>query len=119
MELWMVASVLFGSAVLVFIYSFTQKQEKEQAYKELEDFSLTVTRTVYDLSERVKTLETELQVDDQEDDLHKQVTQLNKDNIITLFTKGFSTETISKQLRIASASVQEIIDSYIEEGIRA
>ncbi|MFO8069519.1 MAG: hypothetical protein R6U02_06050 [Alkalibacterium sp.] len=119
MELWIVASVLFGSAVLVFGYSFTQKQEKEQAYKELEYFSLEVTKTVYDLNERVKTLESELQVADQKLDFPMQVTQLNKDNIVTLFTKGVSTEIISRQLRIASASVQEIIDSYIEEGIRS
>lgn len=115
----MVASVLFGLAVLVFIYSFTQKQEKEQAYKELEDFSLAVTKTVYDLNERVKTLESELKVENPELDLPKQVSQLNKDNIITLFTKGFSTETISEQLSVASTSVQEIIDTYVEEGIRA
>lgn len=119
MELWMAAGILLGLAALVFLYSFTQKQEKEQAYKELEDFSLSVTKTVYDLNERVKLLENELEIDKQIHSFPKQVTELNKDNIITLFTKGYSTEIISEQLSIASTSVQEVIDSYVEEGITA
>lgn len=119
MELWMAAGILFALSVFLFIYSFTQKQEKELAYKELEEFSLTVTRSVYDLNKRVKALEAELGRETLENMLPQRVTQLNKDNIITMFTKGYPTEAISQQLNIASASVQEIIDAYVEEGIRA
>ena len=118
MELGMIAAILFGSAALVYLYSFTQKEEKEQAYIELEEFSLAVTQSVFELNERVKTLESEHEIDAEVKTLQKQVTQLNKDNIITLFTKGFTTETISGQLGIASTSVQEIVDAYVEEGIR-
>ncbi|SFC53290.1 hypothetical protein SAMN04488102_10965 [Alkalibacterium subtropicum] len=119
MELWMAAGILFVLSVFVFVYSFTQKQEKELAYKELEEFSLTVTRSMYDLNKRVKALEAELGIESLEYDLPQRVTQLNSDNIITMFTKGYPTEAISQQLNVASASVQEIIDAYIEEGIRA
>ncbi|WP_368646333.1 helix-turn-helix domain-containing protein [Alkalibacterium putridalgicola] len=119
MELWMAAGILLALSVLLFIYSFTQKQEKEQAYKELEEFSLTVTRSMYDLNKRVKALESELGIESLEHMLPQRVTQLNKDNIITMFTKGYPTEAISQQLNIASTSVQEIIDAYVEEGIRA
>ncbi|MDZ7835859.1 MAG: hypothetical protein U5K84_11585 [Alkalibacterium sp.] len=88
MELGMIAAILFGSAALVYLYSFTQKEEKEQAYIELEEFSLAVTQSVFELNERVKTLESEHEIDAEVKTLQKQVTQLNKDNIITLFTKG-------------------------------
>lgn len=119
MELWMAAIILLALSVSMFIYSLTQKQEKERAYKELEDFSLDVTKSVFDLNERVKSMEAKLNIKNEEKLLSQQVTQLNKDNIITLFTEGCSTTLISEQLNIASASVQEIIDAYVEEGIRA
>lgn len=119
MELWMAAAVLFGLAVLVFAYSFTLEDKKTPAYKELEVFSLTVTRSMYDLNKRVKVLEAENGIESVEHMLPQRVTQLNKDNIITMFTKGYPTEAISRQLNIASTSVQEIIDTYVEEGIRA
>lgn len=118
MELWMAAAVLFGMAIIVFVYSFTQKKEKEPTYKELEEFSLTVTRSMYDLNKRVKVLEAEHGIESLEHMLPQRVTQLNKDNIITMFTKGYPTEAISGQLNIASTSVQEVIDAYVEEDVR-
>lgn len=119
MELWMAAAVLFGMAILVFAYSFTLENEKTPAYKELEEFSLTVTRSMYDLNKRVKGLEAEHGIESLEHMHTQRVTQLNKDNIITMFTKGYPTEAISGQLNIASTSVQEIIDAYVEEDIQA
>ena len=119
MELWMVAGILFVLAVALFIYSLTQKKEKDLAYKELEEFSLTVTRSMHDLNKRVKTLEAKQGIESLEHMLPQRVTQLNRDNIITMFTKGYPTEAISQQLNIAADSVQEVIDAYIEEDIQA
>lgn len=117
MEIWMIAGVLLVIALVLFVYSLIKKEERDLAYKELEEFSLTMSKTVYDLNERVYSLENELSITSPVSDLHNQVTTLTKDNIITLFTKGISADVISKQLGIAETSVQHTIDTYISEGI--
>lgn len=117
MEMWMIAGVLFVIAIVLFVYSLIKKEERDLAYKELEAFSLTMSKTVYDLNERVYSLENELNISSPVSELHNQVTTLAKDNIISLFTKGISADVISKQLGIEEASVQHTIDTYISEGI--
>ncbi|MER2063539.1 MAG: hypothetical protein ABS873_02730 [Alkalibacterium sp.] len=119
MELWMVAGTLFALSVILFIYSLTQKKEKELAYKELEEFSLTVTRSMYELNKRVKTLEAEMGIENLEHMLPQRVTQLNKDNIIRMYTKGYPIAVISEQLNVADESVQEVVDTYVEANIGA
>lgn len=117
MEIWMIAGILFVIALVLFVYSLIKKEDKDLTYKELEEFSITVTHTVYNLNERVAELENELKVVAKQPELSNQVTTLAKDNIVTLFQKGLKTETISRQLGIAETSVQHTIDTYISEGI--
>lgn len=118
MELWMIAGVLFGIALFLFVFSLIKKEEKEPAYKELESFSLSVTKTIYDLNMRVHKLEEELKIAVEEvDEKSVLVTRLLKDNIITLFTKGTPTNVIADQLDISSQAVQEVINDYITEGL--
>lgn len=118
MEIWMIAGVLFGIALFLFVFSLIKKEEKEPAYKELENFSLSVTKTVYDLNLRVHKLEQELKIAvDEADEKSAQLTRLLKDNIITLFTKGTPANVIADQLDISSQAVQEVINDYITDGL--
>lgn len=117
MEIWMIAGILFVIATVLFGYSIIKKEEKDLAYTELEEFSLAVTKTVFDLNSRVQQLEEELSISPVERQRMNQVTRLSKDNIITLFTKGQSAETISSQLDLSLPVVQDVIDTYITEGL--
>ncbi len=117
MEIWMIAGILFVLAAVLFGYSMIKKEEKDLAYIELEEFSLAVTKTVFELNGRVQQLEKELSIPSVEKERLSHITRLSKDNVITLFTKGESAETISSQLDLSLSAVQEVIDTYITEGL--
>lgn len=119
MEIWMIAGVLLVISVALFVYSFIKKDEKDAAYRELETFSLAVTKTVYDLNERIHTLENQLSISLDEEPKSSFMTRLMKDNTITLFTKGVATKEIAKQLDLSQNVVQEVINDYITEGIQS
>lgn len=119
MEIWMIAGVLFIISAALFGYSFIKKEEKDAAYRELETFSLAVTKTVYDLNERIHTLESQLSVTLEEEEKSSMMTRLMTDNTITLFTKGVATKEIAKQLDLSQNSVQEVINDYITDGIQS
>ena len=119
MEMWMIAVLLLILSAALFIYSLIKKEEKDAAYRELETFSLAVTKTVYDLNQRIHTLESQLNVNLEEEEKPSQMTRLMKDNTITLFTKGVATREIARQLDLSQNSVQEVINDYITEGINA
>lgn len=119
MEIWMIAGILLVLSAALFVYSFIKKEEKDAAYKELETFSLAVTKTVYDLNERIHILESQLNVVTEEDEKSSFMTRLMVDNTITLFTQGVATREIARQLDLSQASVQEVINDYITEGIQS
>lgn len=120
MEIWMIAGALMLMSAVLFGYSFIKKEQKEPAYKELESFSLAVTKTVYDLNQRVHTLEAELNLALEEEELQSdQMTRLMKDNTITLFTKGVATREIARQLSLSHGVVQEVVNDYITDHIES
>ncbi|PRY83268.1 helix-turn-helix domain-containing protein [Alkalibacterium olivapovliticus] len=119
MEIWMIAGVLLVISGVLFSYSFIKKEEKDAAYKELESFSLAVTKTVYDLNERIHMLESKMSMTVEEEEKSTLMTRLMKDNTITLFTKGVATKEIARQLDLSQSSVQEVINDYITEGIQS
>lgn len=118
MNLWIVTAILFGISAVLLVVSFIKKDPEENTTEELEEVSLDLLENIHYLKNRVATLEDKLEVVPAEGPLTDRITDITQKHILTLFTRGMSSEEISDKLRVSEVSVQHIIDTYISEGIK-
>lgn len=115
MDLWIIVIILFIAAIALIAWSFYKQDTGEKIQEEFEELSLQWLQEVNHLKERVVVLETELDVLSDELPKTDKVHEVVKNNIITLYTQGVSTEDISRQTRISEMTVKAIIDDYVLE----
>ncbi|MBF0780403.1 MULTISPECIES: helix-turn-helix domain-containing protein [unclassified Granulicatella] len=114
--------ILFGlSAFFLFLSLFTKNSAKRDI-EELKDYSFEQSQELYRLRERISSLETftglpATQTFSFTSEL-RSLSELTKENIISLYSEGRTPEEISIFANIPIETVQILIDRYIEESTK-
>lgn len=108
-------------SILLFIFSFYQKDHSSNLKQELDDLSMNLYQETYQMNKRIKVLEEELLMDDQmmKKELSKSakpiVNEILKNQVIALFKQGLSVEQIAKQSALAQSEVKNVIADFLNQ----
>lgn len=115
-------AILFGASALLTLISLFLKNNSARELEELKNYSFEQAQEIYKLRERVSSLETftglpvtQVMTFTSE---YRNMTQMAKDSIISLYHEGRNAEEISLFANVPVETVQIIIDRYIEESTK-
>lgn len=114
--------ILFGLAAFFLLLSLLTKNSAKRDIEELKDYSFEQSQELYRLRERISSLETftglpATQTLSFTSEL-RSLSELTKDNIISLYSEGRTPEEISIFADIPIETVQILIDRYIEDSTK-
>lgn len=107
-------------ALLLLILSFFLKDPYKELKNELDQFSMQQIQDMYQLKRKVKILEEELLIDDNEFKTptafnppnKKEVHAILKNQVWSLAKQGLTIDQIAKQSSLSQEDVQAIIDEF-------
>lgn len=114
--------ILFGLSILFLLLSLFAKNSYKRDIEDLKDYSFEQSQEIYRLRERISSLETftglpSTQTMTFTSEL-RSLSELTKENIISLYSEGRSPEEISIFANIPIETVQILIDRYIEDSTK-
>lgn len=114
MDVWMIVIILLIISVALIVWSFYKKDNGEKVKEEFEELSLQLMQDIYHLKNRVAILENELNITTEETLTSMKIHDVLKNHVVTLYTQGVSLENIASQTQLPVATVQVVVDEYIE-----
>lgn len=137
MDIWILVIALLAIAIVLLIASIYAKDE-QKIENQLEEFQIQQSRELYNIKTRVAEIEQELKepaplvygndqkypnetVVDEEQLVEEvdmvdttEVSELTKEEVIRLYSQGFTMQEIAADVALNVKTVQTIVDDYIE-----
>ncbi|WP_100331569.1 hypothetical protein [Bacillus xiapuensis] len=116
---------LASAALLLFLFSFFQKDSYSKLEKEVEELSMQFLQETYQLKKKIKILEEELLMDDSfENSEAKTSTPLSqpsvnailKNQVISLYNQGANLNSIAQQSSLSLEQVKKILKPYMNQA---
>lgn len=101
--------LLFTLSIALFIMSFFKKDRNKEVDRQIENFSITLMQEIYQLKKKVKVLEEEILIGQDERYFTSNKTEYNKDKILNLYEQGHSFEEIAELTGLTTAQIDEIL----------
>lgn len=103
---------LFSLSVLLFIISFFKKDLGKEAEKQIENYSITLMQEIYQLKKKIKVLEEEILIGEDERYFTTNTSPLvfDRDKILALCEEGHSLEEITALTGFSQQKVNDILD---------
>lgn len=114
MDIWWIVIILLIISVALIVWSFYKKDNGEKVKEEFEELSLQLMQDIYHLKNRVAILENELNITTEETLTSMKIHDVLKNHVVTLYTQGVSLENIASQTQLPVATVQVVVDEYVE-----
>src|SRR5574344_2234588 len=137
MDIWILVIALLAIAIVLLIASIYAKDD-QNIENQLEEFQIQQSRELYNIKTRVAEIEQELKepaplvygsdqnypnetVVDEEQLVEEvdmvdttEVSELTKEEVIRLYSQGFTMQEIAADVALNVKTVQTIVDDYIE-----
>lgn len=137
MDIWILVIALLAIAIVLLIASIYAKDD-QNIEKQLEEFQIQQSRELYNIKTRVAEIEQELKepspfvygsdqnypnetVTDEEQLVEEvevvdttEISELTKEEVIRLYSQGFTMQEIATDVALNVKTVQTIVDDYIE-----
>nr|WP_276932367.1 helix-turn-helix domain-containing protein [Globicatella sulfidifaciens] len=137
MDIWILVIALLAIAIVLLIASIYAKDD-QKIENQLEEFQIQQSRELYNIKTRVAEIEQELKepaplvygndqnypnetVVDEEQLVEEvdmvdttEVSELTKEDVIRLYSQGFTMQEIAADVALNVKTVQTIVDDYIE-----
>ncbi|NLJ17353.1 MULTISPECIES: helix-turn-helix domain-containing protein [Globicatella] len=137
MDIWILVIALLAIAIVLLIASIYAKDD-QKIENQLEEFQIQQSRELYNIKTRVAEIEQELKepaplvygndqnypnetVVDEEQLVEEvdmvdttEVSELTKEEVIRLYSQGFTMQEIAADVALNVKTVQTIVDDYIE-----
>ncbi|MGX7105163.1 helix-turn-helix domain-containing protein [Globicatella sanguinis] len=137
MDIWILVIALLAIAIVLLIASIYAKDD-QNIEKQLEEFQIQQSRELYNIKTRVAEIEQELKepsplvygsdqnypnetVTDEEQLVEEvevvdttEISELTKEEVIRLYSQGFTMQEIAADVALNVKTVQTIVDDYIE-----
>ena len=137
MDIWILVIALLAIAIVLLIASIYAKDD-QKIENQLEEFQIQQSRELYNIKTRVAEIEQELKepaplvygndqnypnetVVDEEQLVEEvdmvdttEVSELTKEEVIRLYSQGFTMQEIAADVALNGKTVQTIVDDYIE-----
>lgn len=137
MDIWIIVIALLAIAIVLLIASIYAKDD-QKIENQLEEFQIQQSRELYNIKTRVAEIEQELKepaplvygndqnypnetVVDEEQLVEEvdmvdttEVSELTKEEVIRLYSQGFTMQEIAADVALNVKTVQTIVDDYIE-----
>ncbi|MGY3814234.1 helix-turn-helix domain-containing protein [Globicatella sulfidifaciens] len=137
MDIWILVIALLAIAIVLLIASIYAKDD-QKIENQLEEFQIQQSRELYNIKTRVAEIEQELKepaplvygndqnypnetVVDEEQLVEEvdmvdttEVSELSKEEVIRLYSQGFTMQEIAADVALNVKTVQTIVDDYIE-----
>lgn len=119
---------LLSFSVLLFIISFFQKDPVQDLRNEIDQFSIQQMQEVYQIKKKIKILEEELLLDEEEDMSpvvshsvsqnrpRREIHEILKNQVWSLAQQGLSIDQISLQSSLSYEDVRSILLEYGAKG---
>ncbi len=105
---------LFSLSILLFIVSFFKKDRNKEVEKQIENFSITLMQEIYQLRKKVKVLEEEILIGQDERYFinNEEATEtIDRDQILSYYEDGYSLEEIEKMTGLSNEELNEILNN--------
>lgn len=106
-------TILLVLSCLLFILSIFKKDRNKEVEDQIENFSITLMQEIYQLKKKIKVLEEEILVGQDEIYFSNNTTldrsQL-RDHILGLYEEGYSVEDIAELKKLSQEDVEEILN---------
>ncbi|MGX7074998.1 helix-turn-helix domain-containing protein [Globicatella sanguinis] len=137
MDIWILVIALLAIAIVLLIASIYAKDD-QNIENQLEEFQIQQSRELYNIKTRVAEIEQELKepaplvygndqnypnetVTDEEQLVEEvevvdttEISELTKEEVIRLYSQGFTMQEIAADVALNVRTVQTIVDDYIE-----
>ncbi|MGX7099213.1 hypothetical protein HMPREF2811_02325 [Globicatella sp. HMSC072A10] len=137
MDIWILVIALLAIAIVLLIASIYAKDD-QNIENQLEEFQIQQSRELYNIKTRVAEIEQELKepaplvydsdqnypnetVTDEEQLVEEvevvdttEISELTKEEVIRLYSQGFTMQEIATDVALNVKTVQTIVDDYIE-----
>ncbi|MDT2767492.1 helix-turn-helix domain containing protein [Globicatella sulfidifaciens] len=137
MDIWILVIALLAIAIVLLIASIYAKDD-QKIENQLEEFQIQQSRELYNIKTRVAEIEQELKepaplvygndqnypnetVTDEEQLVEEvevvdttEISELTKEEVIRLYSQGFTMQEIAADVALNVKTVQTIVDDYIE-----
>ncbi|MGX7078507.1 helix-turn-helix domain-containing protein [Globicatella sanguinis] len=137
MDIWILVIALLAIAIVLLIASIYAKDD-QNIENQLEEFQIQQSRELYNIKTRVAEIEQELKepaplvngsdqnypnetVTDEEQLVEEvevvdttEISELTKEEVIRLYSQGFTMQEIAADVALNVKTVQTIVDDYIE-----
>lgn len=113
--------LLFSLAIILLALSFFTKDKTAKLEKEMEQMTLTYMQDMYQLKKKVKILEEEFMIPDEQppysaeqisDSWDEPVHEILKSQVLSLYKQGLSIDQISKQSSLTKEQTLSVIEQY-------
>lgn len=109
--------VLFSLSLLLFILAYFKKDRITELEKQLEEMSITQMQELYILKKKIRSLEEQATLDEQQTTFIRQAKSNSKQQllreVISLYTQGYQIEDIAQQTGLTHGEVELFLDSYL------
>lgn len=109
--------VLFSLSLLLFILAYFKKDRITELEKQIEEMSITQMQELYILKKKIRSLEEQATLDEQQTTFIRQAKSYSKQQllreVISLYTQGFQIEDIAQQTGLTHGEVELFLDSYL------
>lgn len=108
-------TILFALSVTLFVISFFRKERNKEVDKQIENFSITLMQEIYQLKKKVKILEEEILIGQDDRYFTNNRSQNNLDDarerILRLYEKGHSIEEIATITGLTTEQINELLEN--------
>ncbi len=104
---------LFSLAIILFIISFFKKDRNKEVEKQIENFSITLMQEIYQLKKKVKVLEEEILIG--QDERYFTVDQtsssqtIDRDKVLSLYEEGYSLDEIEGLTNLSREQIDQLL----------
>ncbi len=105
---------LFSIAIILFIVSFLIKDRNKEVEKQIENFSITLMQEIYQLKKKIKVLEEEILIGQDERYFTNHSTTpsqtVDRDKVLSLYEEGYSLEEIEGLTNLNREQIDQLLN---------
>ncbi|MCT8139725.1 hypothetical protein H1D32_19655 [Anaerobacillus sp. CMMVII] len=105
-------TILLFTSIILFTISFVKKDRNKEVEKQIENFSITLMQEIYQLKKKIKVLEEEILIGQDEryfTNNQDSFITYDRDKILALYEDGHSLEEIEQMTGLSIEKLNEIL----------
>ncbi|OIJ16736.1 hypothetical protein BKP37_05790 [Anaerobacillus alkalilacustris] len=104
---------MFSISIILFLISFFKKDKNKEVEKQIENFSITLMQEIYQLKKKIKVLEEEILIGQDDNYFTNERTSTiyyDRDKILSLYENGYTDEEIEQITGFRPEKINDILN---------